>query len=439
MLEKQTRQKLTKKAVKKLPEAPGVYVFWSKGKPIYIGKAISLKKRVLSYLSSNLAAKTKKMINQTDEFSFVEVTSELESLLLEAKLIRKAKPKYNTEHKDDKHPLYIKITDEDYSRVQTARRTDNSDKNIAFFGPFPSSENVRAVLRGLRKIFPYATHLPGKKGCIYSQIGLCAPCPSLIEKEKDEKKKRQLKKEYKENIRQLKGVLSGRIKFVRNTLEKKMKRASKTDNFEKAALIRDKIEKLDYITQPIIPVDRFVENPNLAVDIRRNEMQKLDSLLKRHIELPDKLTRIECYDVSHISGVHPTASMVTFINAEPDKTFYRHFRIRQKKGMDDVSSMKEVAKRRKKHLANWGVPDLIVVDGGKTQVNAFLEVFGEKVPVVGIAKRRETLVIPKDKGFETVRLTKGPAGNLILRLRDEAHRFARRYHKKLLQKSLLPS
>lgn len=440
MLNKVKKNKLTKKVVKDFPENPGVYIFWRKDDPLYIGKAINLKKRVYSYLSANLAPKTKNMIKEAGFVSYIEVTSELESLLLEAKLIKRQKPRYNTEHKDDKHPLYIKITNEDYPRVLTARKKDEKGKNKAFFGPFPSSRNVRSVLKTLRKIFPYATHTPGKRGCIYNQIGLCDPCPSVIEKENDSKVKKQLEKEYKDNIRQLKGVLSGRIKFIRNAMEKKMKKLSKQKNFEKAAELRDKIEKLDYITQPIIPIDRFVENPNLAIDIREDEIKKLNGLLKKHIKVSDKLTRIECYDVSHISGVHPTASMVTFINGEPDKSFYRHFKINQKKGADDVASMREVAKRRQKHLANWGTPDLIIVDGGKTQVNAFLDIFtDQEIPMVGIAKRKESLVIPNDGGFREVKLPEGPAKNLVQRLRDEAHRFARRYHHKLLKKSLIPS
>ena len=153
--------------------------------------------------------------------------------------------------------------------------------------------------------------------------------------------------------------------------------------------------------------------------------------------------RIECFDVSHLAGASPTASMVTFINAEPDKNFYRHFRIRQEKGADDISSMREVIKRRSKYLATWGIPNLIVVDGGKTQVSAFYFLLKDfKIPVVGIAKRYETLVIPvgeksKIRFFEK-RLQKGGALNLIQRLRNESHRFARRYHHHLLRKTLLP-
>lgn len=382
------------------------------------------------------------MIKKTKYLSYIKVGSDLEAILLEAKLVKKTKPKFNSQLKDDKHPLYIRITKEKYPRVLTARSIDEKEKNIAFFGPFPSSRNVRSVLKMLRKIFPYSTHKSEKRKCLYSQIDLCSPCPSEIKKEKSKKAKNRLKKEYLQNIHYIKRVLSGNLYLVKDSLERKMQKLSNKKDFESAANLRDKIERLDYITQPITPVDRFVENPNLIEDIREDELKSLKRIISKHKKIKT-LKRIECFDVAHLAGVKPTASMVTFINGEPDKSCYRHFKIRQKKGWDDVASMGEVAKRRAKYLADWGVPDIIIVDGGKTQVSAFLKVFSkEKIPVVGITKRQEKLVIPVSYGsektkFEIIKL-KGPALNLVQRLRDEAHRFARYYHHKLLQKSLLP-
>jgi excinuclease ABC subunit C len=379
------------------------------------------------------------MIRETKKISFIKVNSELEALLLEAKLVKQTKPKYNIQLKDGKRPLYIKITKEKYPRVLTARQVEKREKNIAFFGPFPSAKNVKTVLKMLRKVFPYSTHKIGKKPCLYSQIGLCHPCPSQIELLKNEKKKKLLRKRYLENINLLKAVLSGKLKSTRKNLVRKMQECSKEEKFEKAASLREKIEKLDYITQPTIPVESFVKNPNLIEDIRKEEIKKLSLVIKNHIKLPSsfRLERIECFDISHLAGICPAASMVTFIKGEPDKSYYRHFRIQQKKGQDDISSMKEVAKRRKNHLVDWEVPDLIVVDGGKTQVAAFLSVFDKhKIPIVGITKKNENLIIPvKETGdvkFKKIPLTP-PALNLVQRLRDEAHRFARSYHHKLLQ------
>jgi excinuclease ABC subunit C len=433
------KHNLDKKGRKSLPEAPGVYLFYKKETPIYIGKAVNLKRRVESYFLKDLAPKTAKMISEATSFSFIKVSSEIESLLLEAKLIRKKQPLYNVELKDDKHPLYIRITKEKYPRILTARKIDEKEKNKAFFGPFPSSGNVRSVLKMIRRIFPYATHLPSKKPCLYNQLDLCSPCPSEIENEKNEKIKKVLRKEYMYNINLIKKLLSGELVNVKNRLYKKMERLSKDKRFEQAAEVRDKIEKLDYITQPVTPVEKYLKNPNLLEDIRQEEIDTLRNILGKDYK-KSKLDRIECFDVAHISGASPTASMVTFIKGDPDKNFYRHFKIRQKKGQDDISSMREVAKRRAKYLADWGVPDLIVVDGGKAQIGAFKQVFDKKnIPVIGLAKRSSRLIIPDKQGYRQISLRKGPAYNLVKRLDSEAHRFARRYHHKLLTKNLLPS
>ena len=425
-----------------IPDTPGVYLFLQESQPIYIGKAINLKNRLKSYFSLKLAPKTARMIKEAQSLSFIKVTSELEALLLEAKLIQKYQPKYNSACKDDKHPLYIRVTKETYPKVITARKIEGKDANLAFFGPFPSSKNVSSVLRTLRRIFPYAEHKVAKRACLYSHIGLCNPCPSLIEKEKDEETQVRLRKIYKKNIKHLNGVFSGKFKSVRNELVKEMLTKSKEEKFEEAQGIKEQISRLDYITQTAVPTESFLQNPNLSEDIRRGELKELKAILYKYISLKGKLLRIECFDVSHLAGVNPTASMVTFINAEPDKNFYRHFRIRQEKGADDISSMKEVIRRRSKYFATWGIPDLIVVDGGKTQVSAFWAALTDfKIPVVGIAKRYETLVIPineksKIRFFEK-RLQKGGALNLIQRLRNESHRFARRYHHHLYKKSFL--
>ena len=326
----------------------------------------------------------------------------------------------------------------------TARKIDEDKKNIAFYGPFPSSKNVKGVLKMTRRIFPYAEHKLGKRGCLYSQIGLCQPCPNEIEKVKDKKLRSKLTEEYRSNLSNMNKLLSGKIKFVRRGLEKRMKVFAKEEKFEAAAKIREQIEKLDYITQPITPIRYFLKNPNLIEDIREQELIELKKILTEYLKMPKSLRRIECFDVAHLAGSKPTASMVTFIKAEPEKTLYRHFRIKQKRGQDDIASLAEVAKRRTKYLSGWGIPDLIVVDGGKGQVSSFFRVFRQhRIAVVGLAKRFEQLVIPKEKNgkisFSLVTLKQGPALNLLQRLRNEAHRFARRYHHKLLKKELIPS
>lgn len=427
---------LTKGNLKKSPDSPGVYIFWNKERnPIYVGKAKNLKRRLDSYASNNLTPKTAQMMSESKFFSTVKVNSELEALLLEAQLVKLFYPKYNSQLKDDKHPLYIRITKEKYPRVLTARKLDEKG-NSAFFGPFPSSSNVKNVLKVLRRIFPYAQHTPGKRACLYSQIGLCNPCPSEIENLKDEHLRLQLRKDYRKNINNIRLVLFGRIKSVRLRLEGEMQIFAKKEKFEEALGLRDQIAKLDYITAPVMSPAYFLRNPNLVDDIRNEELKALRSLLIKYLELPQKLSRIECFDVAHLAGSAQTASMVTFVEAEPEKTLYRHFKIRQGKLASDIASLKEVAQRREKYLSSWGVPDLIIVDGGRTQVEVFLEVFKKhNIAVVGLAKRFEKIIVPTERNFVELKASSTSLA-LLQRIRNEAHRFAQRYHHKLLEKEL---
>lgn len=436
------KYRVSRQLPKLLPEEAGVYIFWSENSAIYIGKAKNLKNRVGSYFNLKLSLKTGQMVRESDSLSFIKVASELESLLLEAYLIRTVQPKYNFQAKDDKHPLYIKITDEKYPRVLTARKEVLLETNNAVFGPFPSSANVKLVLKMIRKIFPFSTHRDLKRPCIESHIGLCNPCPSIIESAKDEVLKAELTKDYKRNIRMIKRVLARQINIVHDSLQKEMNFYARAEMFEKATEVRNKIQRLEYINQPIIPKEYFLQNPDLLEDLRKKELNSLQELLKPFLNL-EGTSRIECFDVAHLAGVNQTASMVTFINGSAEKAFYRHFRINQSKRADDVASMKEVITRRIKHLRDWGEPDLIIVDGGKTQSKVFFEKLEKlEIPVVGLAKRFETLVIPQRIDgkieYNEVRVPEGPTLNLVQRIRNEAHRFARRYHHKLITKSLIP-
>src|SRR3989344_7510289 len=245
-----------------IPQLPGVYLYFdNKDSPIYIGKSNNLRNRVSSYFSADLITQTAKMISEVKKFSAINVGSELEALLLEARLINKFKPKYNVSLKDDKHPLYIRITKETFPQVVTARRQDLEKDTIAFYGPFPSAGNVRGVLQFLRRVFPYAQHKLGKSSCLYSQMGLCSPCPNEIVKLQNNSLKQNLTKQYRQNVFFIKAILSGRYFFVERALEKKMKLLSMNKNYEEAAKIRDQLTKIKYITQPITPVSHFLKNP----------------------------------------------------------------------------------------------------------------------------------------------------------------------------------
>lgn len=440
--------------LKKVPEVPGIYVFFQSKTPIYIGKAVNLKRRVDSYFSLHLESKTAKMISLAEYVAFIKVTSELESLLLEAKLIRQYMPHFNVIAKDDKHPLYIQITKEKYPRVITARKIAESDRNLAFYGPFPSSTNVRWVLRYIRRIFPYSEHKIGKRACLYAHIGLCNPCPNEIENIKDQNLKKSLQDTYKRNIGKIKAILDGKIVSVKAGLVNEMNNLSDHEKYEDAREIRDQVARLEYITKPQVSVDSFLQNPNLYEDLRARELKEFNNILNDLGLKIENLNRIECYDIAHLAGENPTASMVCFVKGEADKSSYRHFRIRQKKGNSDVDSLKEVITRRLKHLAPetklktstldskfWKRPDLVIVDGGKPQAGVFkAELDKFDIPVIGLAKRFETLILPMyDREvlvFSEYKLPKGASLNLVQRIRDEAHRFARRYHHKLISQKI---
>lgn len=426
---------ISPEVVKSLPETPGIYIFSNTDYPIYVGKAINLKRRVDSYFDLHLERKTTKMISQAKYLSIIKVNSELEALLLESNLIRKYMPQYNIQAKDDKHPLYIRITKENYPRVITARKISETEKNLAFFGPFPNSSNVKSVLRMLRRIFPYSDHKMGKRGCLYSHIGLCDPCPNEIVQKTENLRQKKLTKQYFKNIRRVRNILSGNFNAVRKEMIKEMEGYSKKQEYEKASEVRNKIRILDYITQPRLPTEFYMQNPNLVEDLRNIELAELKRILTKSNLVIKKLNRIECFDVAHLAGSSAAASMVTFINGEPDKTDYRHFRIRQRKGNSDIGSLKEVITRRLKHIEDWGRPDLIIVDGGKGQVNAFTKILNSNdldIPVIGIAKNPDRLIT----GDLKVKL-QGGALHLLSRIRDEAHRFAGVYHHKLFSRSLL--
>jgi excinuclease ABC subunit C len=376
------------------------------------------------------------MIHEASFLSYINVTSELEALLLEAKLVKKYKPFYNIALKDDKNPLYIKIVKEEYPRILTVRKPELIN-SLSYYGPFPNTSAVYSVLKMLRKIFPFSQHKLGKKSCLYKQMGLCDPCPNEINLTQDPDKKIVLKRKYLKNIHSVKQFLDGNFYKVKNNLLREMNFYSNKSDYESAIKVREQIKRLEYITQPISDIDIFLENPNFAEDIFLQEQKDLKDVISRYFKIKS-FSRIECYDVSHLTGTNPTASMVTFINGVPDKNLYRRFKINQKRGMDDIASLREVAERRLKYINSWGKPDLIMVDGGRNQVSVFISVFkNTEIPIVGLAKKEEKLVIPFKSKYQDLKL-KGSPLFLIQRIRDEAHRFARKYQQKLFSKALLP-
>lgn len=407
----------------KLPDRPGVYLFRDKtGKVIYIGKAKSIIKRVKSYFQQKpfLLPRIERMVSQIFRIDFIETKSEIEALLLESSLIKRQRPKYNVEWKDDKNYLYIKIEKKMgnknilYPRICTVRKPQ--DPESIYFGPFTDAEAVKKTLAFLRRIFPYRTcrNFP-KSPCLLYHLKRCpGPCIQAISVE-----------EYQKIIHQITLFLENKLEDVLSVLEQEMEFLSKNQKFEQAALMRDRIEALKHINKVSVLRKDF--------DSRAEEgLKELIKILK--IYYPELLIhssfKIEAYDVSNISGTAGTGSMVVFIDGEPKKDEYRRFAIKTVSQINDVACMEEVLRRRFRHKDEWLLPDLIVLDGGKGQLKAAQsaqEAFHINIPCIALAKQKNNIYTTKTKQFINLPQN-SPALLLIQRIRDEAHRFAKSYH-----------
>lgn len=429
----------TLKCLKDIPELAGIYKFYSlNSELLYLGKARNLKKRVNNYFRRDISdIKTKKLISQIKYIDIVPVGSEYEALILEAKLIKENQPKYNVIWKDDKHYLYVKITRELFPRVLFARKVE---KNGDFFGPFPSATIVREILSYIRTVFPYHNQKElSKRACFYSHVGLCNPCPAEILKLPKEKQA-VLTKQYRRNISNIRRLLEGKTEIVTANLKKEMTYFSRETRYEEAAAIRDRLSHFDYLIDHYTPADRYIENPKLLAEIRNSELSELNKILKPFFPTLGRLEKIECFDISNISGKLAAGSMVTFVGGHPEKKLYRRFRIRFKKTPDDFAMISEVIRRRLSHK-EWKYPDLFIVDGGKPQLSVFrkaLSDFGLSAAVIGLAKEYEEIVVPHLSTYIKIKLPENSkALNLVKRLRDEAHRFAHKYHSLLRLKKLI--
>ncbi len=395
---------------KNLPDTPGVYLMkGARGKVLYIGKAGNLRRRVASYFLRAHDTKTEKLLGEIKKIDYQKTDTAIEALILESQLIKKYEPPYNAREKDDKSFLYVEITKEKFPRVLLVRGKQLKaglplEARRAKWGPFTSATNIREALRIIRKIFPFHVHPTAKidsfkRPCFEYEIGLCpGTCVGLINKT-----------EYLKTIRNIKLFLQGKKKVLLKKLEAEMKSASKKLEFERAEKLRRQIFALRHIRDVALITGDDIEARSMKYEARR----------------------IEGYDVSNISGSSATGSMVVFANGKPDKDEYRRFRISTIKQADDVGMIKEVLRRRFNNP--WPYPAMILIDGGKGQVNAVKSVlneFGLKLPVVGIAKG------PTRKKNEFVGYKPTPEEEkLLIKVREEAHRFAISYHRKLRDRS----
>lgn len=418
-----------------MPSKPGVYIFKNKSKTIiYVGKAKDLKKRVTSYFSKSAHdAKTTLLVQEICFIDHIVVSSEIEAFLLEAELIKMHTPHYNIKMLDDKSYPYIAVSKGNNAFVSIVRK--KTLKNSEFFGPFPDGASVRIVLRLLRKIFPYqSVQNHQKRTCLYYHLGLC-PCvcahPENI-------------KTYASNIKKLTHFLHGNSFQVLDELYKEQKKLIKDEAFEDAGRIQKQIDSITAITRETYDPFLYLQKPKLQSIREKKEIQDLEQLLKTNGVNIEHLNRIECYDISNISGTNATGSMVVFENGTAVTGKYKRFKIKGLKTPNDFAMHQEVMRRRLSH-PQWGSADLMIIDGGKGQVGSILQVLAEKnmhIPVIGLAKRFETIIIPqKNAGrYEFLEVTlpiSTPAINLVRRIRDEAHRFAITYHKYLRSKAFL--
>ena len=426
--------------LKDLPKEPGVYFHKdTKGEIIYVGKAAVLRNRVRQYFQASRARdpKTEALVAEIADTDWMVVDSEIEALFLEAEMIRRYMPRYNILLRDDKSMSYIRI---DYSSnfptVGTTRRP--LDDGAKYFGPYLSTLSVRQALKSLRRIFPFATRkIPGqKRATLYYHLGLD---PGLEEG-------RTSLGEYRANLRKLMAVIEGKRKSIERELEKEMKQAAKASDFERAAKIRNQLYALQNLTRQVIFSDK--EFLDISKDHALNELVNVLSLQK----FP---RRIEGYDISHMQGTNVVASMVVFTNGVSNKREYRKFKTKIQQN-NDFYNMNETIKRRlsEKNIKAWGKPDLVLIDGGKGQLDAAIrardEMGCDKIPFIGLAKREEQIVIQRGKsnvelnenelhklgGFATESedfiLVNIPHNTnvvkLLQRIRDESHRFAVTYH-----------
>ena len=422
----------------------------AKGDIIYVGKAAVLRNRVRQYFQKSRSRdpKTEALVLDIADVDWMEVDSEIEALFLEAEMIRRYMPRYNILLRDDKSMSYIRVDyDSDYPTVSTTRRP--LDDKARYFGPYNSTASVRQALKLLRRIFPYATRqIAGqKRASLHYHLGLD---PGLEEG-------RTSLADYRSNLRKLMAVIEGKRQSIEHELERDMHRAAKLKDFELAAKLRNQFFNLQKLSQQVIFSDK--EFMDISKDHALGELVDLLGLGK----FP---RRIEGYDISHMQGTDVVASMVVFTNGVSDKSEYRKFKTKIDHN-NDFYNMNETLKRRlsAKNIKAWGKPSLVLIDGGKGQLDAANNARDERgcqqLAFVGLAKREEQIVIQKGRSnvelnYEVLHKLGGYATEsddfilvnvphntnlikLLQRIRDESHRFAVSYHSVLKSKRQVAS
>ena len=406
-----------KERLRQIPKAPGVYIMKDVfGSVLYIGKAASLRKRVLSYFRDSRLHdyKTTALISKVRDIDFIPTGSPEQALLLEASLIKERLPKYNVLMRDDKSYPVLTITRQDFPRVFISRPRHKS--RDFYFGPYTNVSLLHSALKVIRRIFPYRSCLRfPKRPCLYYRLNLCpAPCIGLISK-----------KDYQRRIKDIILLLEARQDALINRLITHMQGASRLKRFEEAAQLRDQIQALSLFK---------ADGSGLK---RRGALIELKDVFGL-ARIP---RRIEAFDISNIAGTLTTGSMVSFWDGLADKDNYRRFRIKHTDKIDDCAGISEVIRRRYSRLKEEGkdLPGLIIIDGGKGQLNAVgdgLKSLRLDIPIIAIAKANEKLYIKSEKS-PIILNNDSKVLHLIQHIRNEAHRFAIKYHHLLRRKKIV--
>jgi excinuclease ABC subunit C len=421
-----------KEITKGLPDSPGVYIMKNvSGDILYVGKANDLKKRVSSYFQSSRrhSERIRYLISQVMDISFIPTSTSAEALIYENGLIKQLSPKYNVALRDDKSYPLLKLTvNEKFPRLTMTRV--RLDEGAIYYGPYTSAKLLKEALKILQKLFPLrmCNKMP-KKECLQFHIQQClGPCIGATNEER-----------YNDLVAQLKLFLEGRRAELLKFLSNKMKELSKDEKFEEALECRNRLEALCAVKEDKVNYGPMDES---------EELQKILGIKKR-------LEKIEAFDISNIMGDEAVGSMVYFYKGKPNKNEYRRFKIKTVSGMDDYSMMREIVRRRyiRTLKENKELPDLIVIDGGKGHLGVALDELKklsiDNISTIGIAKparphRKNTpaggefeRIYIRDKKEPIILPKESKALHLLERIRDEAHRFAISYHKKLMSKRIL--
>ncbi|WP_437204967.1 excinuclease ABC subunit UvrC [Planctomicrobium sp. SH664] len=427
---------LPREKVRKFPPKPGVYLMKDRlGRVIYVGKAVNLRSRAGSYFLAAAAIdrRTADLIPEIADVDCIETDSEVDAVLLEARLIKDIQPRFNQELKDDKTFPYLQIvTGEEFPRVEFTRKPRT--KGVKLYGPFTSAKKLRGTINVLQKIFKFRTcaldidedeqKWRWFRPCLLASINQCtAPCNLRISKE-----------DYREEIRKLRLFLDGKKDRLLQELKEEMQLAAQERKFERAARLRDEIKALESMNLRGNLKDH-VQPEVFYIDPRKGLRG-----LKKILQLPKLPRVIEGVDIAHLQGGETVASLVQFIDGLPFKHGYKRYKIRTVEGVDDFASMREVVSRRLRRLSQEGdaFPDLLLIDGGKGQLNAALAAMRaievEGPTTISLAKREEEIYVPG--ADEPLRLGRHSyALRLLQYVRDEAHRFAQSYHHTLRRKS----